>query len=84
MDSRSEDPIAMAPFPSKAVKRQEREREEGEEGKEMQKPKSLGNRRVFLLSFVCMCVSATMTLDKMNKQRVFQAKIAKEFTGIYR
>lgn len=33
----------------------------------MKKPKSLGKRKVFLFSFVCMRVSATAILDKMNK-----------------
>lgn len=34
MGSRSDDPIAVVPFGSKAVKRKEREREEGEEEKD--------------------------------------------------
>lgn len=85
MGSRSDNPIAMVPSSSKAVKR----REKAEKKKrQMQKPRSLGNRR-WVFSFVCffwggVCVSATAILDKMNIQRVFQAKIAKEGTGLCR
>lgn len=63
---------------SKVRKRKEKKLEKK---RQMQKPRILGNRS-FYLFFVRGGVPAVAILGKMNIKSMFQAKIAKECTGI--